>query len=591
MVNEVKKFTDIHSKESLEIFKGIFEYSPNGIVVADSYLNIILFNNTAEKLTEKKNEAVIGSRVQEVFPKLNLYETDKKTKDSYMITINGKKLLIKHFAINVKNGISAIILIIQDLSEVFKLTMELEKSQHVVEELEDILEGSFDGVLVTDGDGKVLMVNKSYERITDIKKEELLGKNMKELINPVWMKNSVALLVAEEKKPISLHHTTRHGKSIIVTGTPVYGKKGEMNKIVINARDISEIYELREELQKAREMEKLYFKNLSDTHYKKGDKSSIVVVSEVMQEIFVLANKVSNFDATVLITGESGVGKEEVAKYIHNNSLRKNNPFVAINCGSIPEQLLESELFGYEKGAFTGASKEGKTGLFEAAQRGTLFLDEIGEMSLNLQVKLLRVLEGREINRIGSVKPVKLDVRIIAATNKNLEQKVEVKEFREDLFYRLNVIQIKIPSLRERTEDIAPMALHFLQQFNLQYGLSKKLTYDVIKELEAREWTGNIRQLKNMIENMVIVSNNEYLQVNDLPWNRNKKDKKRNDKKEMHSVGIIPLQQAVEQVEREILEKAKEKYKSSRRIAKAIQVDQSTVVRKLKKYGITSNNE
>jgi TyrR family helix-turn-helix protein len=264
---------------------------------------------------------------------------------------------------------------------------------------------------------------------------------------------------------------------------------------------------------------------------------------------------------------------------------------VVINCGAIPEQLLESELFGYEKGAFTGASREGKMGLFEVAEGGTIFLDEIAEMSFNLQVKLLRVLENREINRVGSVKAIPIDVRVIAATNKDLESRIQSQEFREDLFYRLNVIQIKVPPLRDRIEDIAPLALHFLQLFNLKYGQTKKLTYDVIKELEEYNWAGNIRQLKNMVENMVVVSNNEYLQINDLPWHKKAQEPYKNQASIKLDMEIMPLEKAIEQVERNLLQKAREKYKSSRKIAQALQVDQSTVVRKMKKYGLASQND
>ena len=339
-------------------------------------------------------------------------------------------------------------------------------------------------------------------------------------------------------------------------------------------------------------MEKLYFRNLSDLSYKKGHGSDIVIVSDAMKDIYLLAKKVSNFDATVLILGESGVGKEEIAKYIHKNSLRAEKPFIVINCGAIPEQLLESELFGYEKGAFTGAAREGKIGLYEAASGGTLFLDEIGEMSLNLQVKLLRVLESSEINRVGSIKPTTVDVRVIAATNKDLESLIKTHQFREDLYYRLNVIQITIPPLRERIDDIAPLALHFLQVFNIRYGQSKKLTYDVVKELENHNWAGNIRQLKNMIENIVIVSNNEYIQLNNLPWHANPRDEADEDiGVKMIDKDIISLEEAVEQAEKLLLKKAKEKYKSTRKIAEAIKVDQSTVVRKLKKYGLVSNSD
>lgn len=586
---------DIHDKHYIDIFQGVFQHSPNGIIVTNKDLIIELFNGNAEKLAGLKKEEAIGHRFYDIFPNMSYLNLEGNYSEETVVNtalINGKSLHTKSFKIKDKNKLTAVVFMMQDLSQDIERNMELEKSQHMIEELEGILEGSFDGILVTDGEGNVLLVNKSYERITSIKKEELYGKNMRDLINPVWMKNSVVFLAIKEKKPVSLPHTTRENKNIIVTGTPVFSKNGTVKEVVVNARDISEIYELREELLKAKEMEKLYFNNIADSTHIKGQGRRIVVVSEAIKEVFSLAHKVSNFDATVLVEGESGSGKEEVAKYIHNNSLRKDKSLVAINCGAIPEQLLESELFGYEKGAFTGASREGKIGLYEAADGGTLFLDEIGEMPINLQVKLLRVLETGEITRVGSVKPVPVDVRVIAATNKSLEDKIKRQEFREDLYYRLNVIQIKVPPLRERIEDIAPLALHFLQSFNVKYGQSKKLTYDVIKELEEYPWAGNIRQLKNMIENMVIVSNNEYLQINDLPWHKS------NDHTSVKSVTyrkedseIIPMEKAIEQTERRLLEKAKEKYKSTRKIANVLEIDQSTVVRKMKKYGLSTNSD
>jgi len=470
-----------------------------------------------------------------------------------------------------------------DHNETLCLATELERAEQVMAELQEIIEGSFDGILVTDGEANVLLVNQSYVRNTDIKKEELIGHNMKELINPVWMKNSVSLLAIEQRQPVSLHHTTKHGKNIMATGTPIFDGEGNIKKVVINSRDISEIYELREELSKAKEMEKIYFRQITEDEDQLTDKGSdIVVVDSKMKDIYSIAKKISNFNTTVLITGESGVGKEVVAHYIHNeNALKKHMPFVAVNCGAIPENLLESELFGHVEGAFTGAVKGGKEGLFEAADGGTLFLDEIGEMSLNLQVKLLRALETHTITRLGSTHPIPVNIRVIAATNKNLIERVEEGTFRDDLFYRLNVVSLEIPPLKERIADIAPLALKFIQKYNRQYGQNKKFTYEVMKELETYSWPGSIRQLKNVIENMVVVSDNEYLQLNDLPWLASVLSKTDPKKGENFS-----LQESLEQVERQILIDAKRKYGSSRKVAEILQVDQSTIIRKIKKYNL-----
>jgi PAS domain S-box-containing protein len=455
---------------------------------------------------------------------------------------------------------------------------EQEHAEQVMAELQEIIEGSFDGILVTDANANVLLVNQSYVRNTGIRKEELLGHNMRELINPVWMKNSVAVLVAEQKQPVSMHHTTQNGKNIMVTGTPIFDGDGNVKKIVINSRDISEIYELREELSRAREMEKVYFRQMSEDENATAD--GIVIADAKMQDIFSLARRISNFNTTILISGESGVGKDVLAKYIHSESaLRKDRPFVAVNCGAIPENLLESELFGYTEGAFTGAAKGGRSGLIEAANGGTLFLDEIGEMSMSLQVKFLRALETRAVTRIGAQTQTPVDIRVIAATHRDLKTLVQEGRFREDLYYRLNVVSIEIPPLRERQDDIQVLALKFLRLFNKQYGQDKKLTFEVMKAMESYDWLGNVRQLKNVIENMVVISRNEYLQMNDLPWNKNAPSGE--------SRAPAPgLREQLEAVERQILRAAKEKYGTGRKMAEALQVDQSTVVRRMKKLNV-----
>lgn len=467
-------------------------------------------------------------------------------------------------------------------------TKEYEKTKHVLATLEEVIEGSFDGILVTDGDGNVLIMNQSYVRNTGIQREELLGRNVRELINPVWMKNSVVLLAIEQRQSVSFHHTTKNAKDIIVTGTPLFDDDGEIKMVVVNTRDISEIYELREELLKAKKMEKYYLEQINGEVVIKLNScgEEIVVVNARMQEIYALTRKVAPFDATVLIGGESGVGKELIAKYLHYKNPRRNTkPFIAVNCGAIPEELLESELFGYVEGAFTGAIKGGKAGLIEAADGGTLFLDEIGEMSLNLQVKLLRALETRTIVRVGASKPIAVDIRVVAATNRNLLDKIEDGSFREDLYYRLDVICIEIPPLRERVDEIAPLALKFINRFNKEYGQEKKLTYEVIKEFEHYSWNGNIRQLKNVIENMVIVSNSDYLQLNDIPWLAGEYEKRIAVQNREETMA-----EALARVEKHILKEAKAKYGSTRKIAKALDMDQSTVVRKFKKYNIEVKN-
>lgn len=458
------------------------------------------------------------------------------------------------------------------------------QGQLETKQMEEILEGSFDGILVTDGAGNVEFVNSSYERVAAIPRSQLQGHNMRELLNPIWMQNSVAFVVMEERRPVSMQQVTQDGRDIIVTGMPVFSKDGSIKRIIINARDISEIYQLREELLKVKSRELQHYQDLllsSDTETQK-----VVAVSEKMKHVFTVAQRVGPFDTTVLIMGDSGVGKEEVARQIHANSMRKERPMITINCGAIPENLLESELFGYERGAFTGASHGGKMGLLESASGGTVFLDEIGEIPLSFQVKLLRVLESKQITRVGGVKPENIDVRFIAATNRDLAAMVRAGTFREDLYYRLNVISITVPPLCQRREDILPLSLHFLNLYNRKYNQNKVLTPEVVQRLEAHSWEGNVRELRNTIEHMSILGSEPQLRVGDLPWVTKFCEKAGPEASAVEEEPTTDLVLAVQQTEKKLLLQAKQACGSTREMAQYLHVDQSTVVRKLHKYGI-----
>ena len=419
----------------------------------------------------------------------------------------------------------------------------------VMEDLQEIIEGSFDGILVTDGEGNVQLVNQGYVHNTGIPKEQLLGHNMQELINPVWMKDSVVFLVKKQRAPVSLRHTTQNGNKVIVTGMPIFNEAGEIKRIVVNSRDISEIYALNHQLQEAKNMERIYMESLNSVHASEQNKENLIIHSAAMQQVFRIAKRLSAFNSNVLITGESGVGKEEVT---------------------------------YEGGAFTGALKTGKAGLFEAANGGTLMLDEVGEMPLSLQVKLLRVLESREVVRIGGNQAIPVDVRIISATNQDLEEMAKQGKFREDLYYRLNVVRLDIPPLRERPEDIPPLSLMFINRFNSQYGMNKQFTYPVLRELQKQVWRGNVRELKNTIENMFVLSSRDYLQIQDLPWRRDREQ----EPIKHEQTAVQSLDEAVADFERQLLQSARQRCGSTRQMAAELKVDQSTVVRKMKKYGL-----
>lgn len=459
----------------------------------------------------------------------------------------------------------------------FKIAKSVE-NETWLRELQDIVACSFDGILVTDGEGNGLLANQAYERNTGMKLNEVVGHNMQELMNSVRIKDSIALLAIEQKQAVSMSHITKHNRNIIVTGTPIFDQNNQIKLVVVNTKDISEIYRLKEALNQAREMERLYYKQVENRN---SINDGAVVINSKMKELYGLARRICNFNTTVLITGDSGVGKELLARYIHEQSdLRRDKAFVAVNCGAIPERLLESELFGYVEDTIIGDVIEEKKGLFETSDGGTLFLDEIGEISQKLQVKLLRVLEKMSVLRLGASKEVSLNLRIIAATNQDLEKQVKEGDFCEDLYYRLNVVSLNIPPLKDRKDEIAPLALRFLKLLNWQYSLNKKFTYEVLEELKLYSWPGNIRQLKNVIEHMAVVSDDEYLHLKDIPWIKTQPQVSNGPGEEKS------FQTMVEEYEKSILLQAKKEYSSTRKIGKALQLDQSTVVRKMQKYNI-----
>lgn len=560
------------------------------LIITDKEYTIERINKGAKNLLKclgiQTESDAIGKKINQVIPGV---EDGIRISDGVVeININSQVYYIIPFRIQRDETDGRIGFLLIDVYSDRNVRSELAYQREMAKDFEEILEGSFDGILVTDAEGKILFANSSYERVAEITKSEMEGKYMRDLINPVWMPESVAHIVAREKTTVSKRQVVKSGRHIMVTGRPIFDKKHNIKKIVINARDITEIYDLTEELQKAKENEKQYMNRITSVLEGRDDsEDTVFATSEGMKNVLLLAEKVANFNATVLILGESGVGKEEIAKFIHRHSMRKDKPLVVVNCGAIPDNLLESELFGYEKGAFTGAMQSGKQGLIEAADGGTIFLDEVGEMPLDFQVKLLRFLESKEIRRVGAVESKTVDVRVLAATNKPLGQMVTEGTFREDLFYRLNVVQLEIPPLRKRVDAILPLASLFLKRYNKKYGQEKVLTYDIVKAMERYTWPGNVRQLKNIVENMVIVSNNDYLQPEDLPWNsQDKNNLPKQTIKSLASNGEIGLNEAVEELERQILERARKSYGTTRKIAEKLKVNQSTIVRKMQKYNL-----
>ncbi len=370
-----------------------------------------------------------------------------------------------------------------DGSSIEKVSTELRSVKELFKELEAIISSSYDGIFITDGDGVVLRINDAYERITGIKAGEVVGKNMKYLVADGYFDESVTLLVIERQQTITINQTVKQDRKILVTGNPIFDEQGSLFRVVTNVRDITELANLQSQLIKTKEQTLKYKTELSHLRALQIQDKEIISRSSNMARVIELAMKIANVDSNVLITGESGTGKELIAKLIHKQGISAANPFVKINCAAIPEQLLESELFGYEGGAFTGARKEGKPGLFELAHNGTLFLDEVGDLPLLLQGKLLRAIQEKEVMRVGGTKAIIINARIIAATHQDINNMVKEGTFREDLYYRLMVVPICLPPLRERKEDIPLLIMHFIDKFNTHFGYNKKIMPQVIDKL------------------------------------------------------------------------------------------------------------
>ncbi|SFJ16396.1 sigma-54 interaction domain-containing protein [Thermoflavimicrobium dichotomicum] len=443
---------------------------------------------------------------------------------------------------------------------------------------EFIFQSSYDGIYVADKDGNGLMVNEAYTRITGVKPEELLNKNIRDLVNEGIISESVTLMVLDKKRTHTIIQRVKE-KEVLVTGNPVFDENGEILYVVTNVRDISELNQLKLELQKTKALSNQYLYEIEEFKKKESVQmmmDGVVAHSKEIMDVIHLAQKVARVDSTVLIHGESGVGKEVIVNLIHKYSDRAQAPLIKVNCAAIPQHLLESELFGYEKGAFTGADSRGKPGLFEQADGGTIFLDEIGDMPLDLQAKLLRVLQEFEIRRVGGRKNIKIDVRVISATHKNLEMMVQNGQFRQDLFYRLNIVPIKIPPLRERKADIAPLAYYFLNKMNKRYGFNRRFHPEVIYMMEHYDWPGNIREMENLIERLVVTVDHEEIQVSDLPFSLLNQDVRK----------PISLKSMVEEFERKIIRDYLAKYKTTRKTAKILGISQSALVKKMHRIGL-----
>lgn len=454
-----------------------------------------------------------------------------------------------------------------------------------------------DGIVLLSSDGTILYVNKANQEMFDIPWEECVGNNATQFVGDILISNAITTMEVITKRTgySSITFPCRNNRQLLQTGIPLYNESGGFEGALIIDKDISEIMEIKEKLNatqtllaQTEEIHKKQEQLLNVLFNKNNNAANYVCASEPMQNAVRQAVQISHSDANTLITGETGVGKEVIADIIQSNSDRHDKPYIKVNCAAIPESLIESELFGHEKGSFTGAAQSGKPGMFELANHGTLLLDEIGELPLSFQPKVLRALQNKQVMRVGGLKPIDLDVRVIASTNRDLKAMVENGGFREDLYYRLNVLPIHVPPLRERPEDIDMLVRGFLAYFNKKYKKSVCIDPFVYHNLKQYVWPGNIRELENLIERWVVVHNpyaviqwqyvaSAFKGVFSLYVEYNAQT----NPFEKRSMADI-----MNEYQKEVLLWAAAEYGSIRKMAEALSVDHSTIVKQAKRLGL-----
>lgn len=455
-------------------------------------------------------------------------------------------------------------------------------------ELNKIIETSNNNITITDEKGIILRSNREHWAIYDMQPDTYIGTSVYQLEKEGLLSPSINAIVLKEKKFTRIMQHTRTGRVVMSTGYPIFNKDGHLVRVISYSQDQTEIWKLQEQYEELQRKVKGYQTEVEDLREKELGHHSFIARSNQTQQILKTIQNVAKTDATILFLGPTGVGKSTFARALHNQSNRIKEPFIEVNCSTIPESLFESEIFGYEPGSFTGGNKQGRQGLIEQADSGTLFLDEIGELPLAMQAKLLKVLQEKKIKRIGGKKERLINFRLIAATNQDLEKMVNEGKFRLDLFYRLNVIPIQIPSLLERKEDIPILIQHYLQKTNDKYQTLKKLHPSTYEVLTHYEWPGNIRELENLIERLILTIDEPAIYPKHLPLaitgtvEQNEDFSSFSIEQELN--GKQDLKKTLEKIEIQLIAKASKQCKTTYEMADYLGISQPTVIYKLKKY-------
>ncbi|OIU71115.1 sigma 54-interacting transcriptional regulator [Rossellomorea aquimaris] len=580
---------DLIGQLTSESFKRdlIFNSTDDGMVGIDSKGIVMLFNKSAERMIGISSEAVIGKHINEVIPESKLtttLETRRTEINKEVVLKNGLKIISNRIPMITENDeIIGAFTVFKDITEVVNLAEEITNLKEIQTMLEAIIHSSDDAISVVDEEGKGIMINPAYTRITGLSRDEVIGKPATADISEG---ESIHLKVLQTRRAIrgTKMRVGPKRKEVIVNVAPII-VNGKLKGSVGVIHDMSEIQSLTQELDRARRIIRTL-----EAKYMFED---IIGESDEMQIAIEQAKLGAKTPATVLLRGESGTGKELFAHAIHNASDRKFNKFLRVNCAALSENLLESELFGYEEGAFSGAKRGGKRGLFEEADKGSIFLDEIGELSANTQAKLLRVLQENEIVRVGGTKSISINVRVIAATNVNLEKGIADGSFREDLYYRLNRMPIQIPPLRSRKSDIPLISESLITKLNQDYGRNVDgITQSAINKLMEYHWPGNVRELENVLGRaMIFMKYNETtIDLHHLPP-LDSSAKEAGKKKEGAVPSARDLNSQLEEYEKKIIQEVLEQNNGNKTAAaKILNVSVRNLYYKLEKYNIETNS-
>ncbi len=610
------------------VFNSVFE----GVMITDRSGIIRLVNATAKQLHHGMDVPNVDFSLADCSPH-DWIETRRvlasgQAQLGKRLVLANAELLVNRLPITDKGEIVAVVTTMQDISIFDGVAKSLPVYKALNEEVESILEQFGDAFVALDVEKRILRVNSAYERLASLDKGALMGRPLHQLRrDPAQIVPLVEEVFTKQQRLVS-HRALENGDNFLVTISPAFNDLGELCMVLVRIQDVSQFLHLQERFVPAEDVSYPIQNDERSLEIQKiCQDTGIIANSASMMRLVRLVLKVSQADSSVLLQGESGVGKSMLASLIHTHSPRKKNPFIVINAGAIPEEIMESELFGYVKGAFTGALPQGKMGLLEAANTGTIFLDEIGEMKYSMQAKLLEVIEKKSFIRVGCTKRISVDIRIIAATNRNLEQDVEDGLFRKDLYYRLNVIPLLVPPLRERREDIHAMAQGILQHYNTQHKTKKTLSKPLIHWLSQHEFSGNMRELINILEWMLVMGEGDELLLSDLPVGLQKSEihdvmitpspsifandvlqeqdaspiaplQNENATQAVQEVPfgvlpetVLPLKQAMRLMEQKYLEHTIAKYGTIQEAADALEVHFSTLWRKLTQYNIETSKE